>query len=53
MSKFLSDKSEPTTGTLKLERVGYVPGETINFQAEIQNMTSKVCGAFAKLCMVS
>jgi hypothetical protein len=38
---------------LKLDRVGYVPGEAINFQAEIQNITSRVCGTRVKLYMVS
>ncbi|XP_056022796.1 arrestin domain-containing protein 17-like isoform X2 [Ostrea edulis] len=46
-------KSGPITGMLRLDRVGYVPGEAITFQAEIQNMTSRVCGTHVKLSMTT
>ncbi|XP_062620954.1 arrestin domain-containing protein 3-like isoform X2 [Saccostrea cucullata] len=55
-SKFLCClccKSGPITGMLKLDRVGYVPGEAITFNAEIQNMTSRVCGTHVKLYMTT
>ncbi|XP_062597207.1 arrestin domain-containing protein 17-like [Saccostrea cucullata] len=55
-SKFLCClccKSGPITGMLKLDRVGYVPGEAITFNAEIQNMTSSVCGVHVKLYMTT
>lgn len=46
-------KSGPITGTLSLNRCGYVPGEAIYFNAEIQNMTSRVCGCQVKLSMTT
>ena len=45
-------KSGPITGMIQLDRCGYVPGEAIQFNAEIQNMTSRVCGIHVKLTMV-
>ncbi|XP_061179230.1 arrestin domain-containing protein 3-like [Saccostrea echinata] len=46
-------KSGPITGMLKLDRLGYVPGEAIAFNAEVQNMTNRVCGIHAKLYMTT
>ena len=37
---------------IRLDRCGFVPGEAIQFNAEIQNMTSRVCGIHVKLTMV-
>ena len=34
-------KSGPLTCVLRLDRTGYVPGEDINLDAEIQNMSRK------------
>lgn len=45
-------KSGPITGMIRLDRCGFVPGEAIQFNAEIQNMTSRVCGIHVKLTMV-
>ncbi|XP_022332250.1 arrestin domain-containing protein 17-like [Crassostrea virginica] len=44
-------KSGPITGMIRLDRCGFVPGEAIQFNAEIQNMTSRVCGIHVKLTM--
>lgn len=55
-SKFLCClccRSGPISGTVNVNRSGFVPGEAIHFNAEIQNMTSRVCGCYVKLNMVS
>ncbi|XP_065942642.1 arrestin domain-containing protein 17 isoform X5 [Magallana gigas] len=55
-SKFLCClccRSGPISGTVSLNRSGYVPGEAIHFNAEIQNMTSRVCGCYVKLNMTT
>ncbi|XP_062576489.1 arrestin domain-containing protein 3-like [Saccostrea cucullata] len=46
-------KSGPIVGTLKLNRTGYVPGESIYFEASAQNNTSRVCSMYADLQMVT
>nr|XP_022332254.1 arrestin domain-containing protein 3-like [Crassostrea virginica] len=46
-------KSGPITGMIRLDRCGFVPGEAIQFNAEIQNMTSRVCGIHVKLTMTT
>ncbi|XP_062579348.1 arrestin domain-containing protein 3-like [Saccostrea cucullata] len=46
-------KSGPIMGLLKLDRSGYVPGEAIYFNAEVQNMTTRVCKILAKLYMTT
>ncbi|XP_061172552.1 arrestin domain-containing protein 17-like [Saccostrea echinata] len=46
-------KSGPILGTFKLNRVGYVPGESIYFEASAQNSSRRVCNVFADLEMVT
>ncbi|XP_065943582.1 arrestin domain-containing protein 17 isoform X2 [Magallana gigas] len=46
-------KSGPIKGTLRLNRIGYVPGESVFFDAYIENKSSRVCGVSARLYMVS
>ncbi|CAC5378022.1 unnamed protein product [Mytilus coruscus] len=36
-------KSGPITGILRLERTGYIPGETINVNVEFRNMSRYTC----------
>ncbi|XP_061173611.1 arrestin domain-containing protein 3-like [Saccostrea echinata] len=45
-------KSGPIAGTMKLNRMGYVPGESIYFEASAQNSTTRVCSMYAELEMV-
>lgn len=54
-SKFLCClccKSGPIEGTVTVNRVGYVPGESVYFEASAQNNSRRVCGMFAELVMV-
>lgn len=46
-------RSGPISGLIKLDRSGYVPGEMIPFNAEIQNMSSRDCAPSLKLNMVT
>lgn len=46
-------RSGPISGLIKLDRSGYVPGEMIPFNAEIQNMSSRDCVPYVKLNMVN
>ncbi|XP_062620950.1 arrestin domain-containing protein 3-like [Saccostrea cucullata] len=46
-------KSGPIMGTLKLNRIGYVPGESIYFEASAQNSSTRVCSMFADFQMVT
>nr|XP_011450386.2 arrestin domain-containing protein 17-like isoform X1 [Crassostrea gigas] len=46
-------KSGPIEATLRLNRIGYVPGESVFFDAYIVNKSSRVCGVRARLYMVS
>lgn len=46
-------KSGPIKATLRLNRIGYVPGESVFFEASIENKSSRVCGVRARLYMVS
>ncbi|XP_061172553.1 arrestin domain-containing protein 3-like [Saccostrea echinata] len=46
-------KSGPIVGTLKVNRIGYVPGESIYFEASAQNMTGRECGMSANLEMIT
>nr|XP_022329071.1 arrestin domain-containing protein 17-like [Crassostrea virginica] len=46
-------KSGPITGTIKVNRIGYVPGESIYFEANIQNLSRRECSIAAELVMVS
>ncbi|XP_056022794.1 arrestin domain-containing protein 3-like [Ostrea edulis] len=55
-SKFLCClccKSGPIEGTVTVNRVGYVPGESVYFEASAQNNSRRVCGMFAELVMVT
>ena len=46
--------SDPIIATVKLPRTGYVPGEVINFNAEIDNRSDRTMNCTkAKLVMVS
>ena len=46
--------SNPIIATVKLPRTGYVPGEMINFDAEIENRSNTVMKrSVVKLIMVS
>lgn len=45
-------KSGPVSGTIHLDRIGFVPGEEININAEIQNLSSFDCDVWAILEMV-
>ncbi|XP_062595427.1 arrestin domain-containing protein 3-like [Saccostrea cucullata] len=44
-------KSGPIETSLMVDRVGYVPGEAINFIAEIENMSRRVCKMDLRLWM--
>lgn len=44
-------KSGPVSGTIHLDRIGFVPGEEININAEIQNLSSFDCDVWAILEM--
>ncbi|XP_062620948.1 arrestin domain-containing protein 3-like [Saccostrea cucullata] len=46
-------KSGPIVGTIKVHRLGYVPGESVYFEASAQNMTGRECGMSANLEMVT
>lgn len=46
-------KSGPITAMLRLDRIGFVLGESIPFQAEIQNMSKRACTVQMNLIMVS
>lgn len=46
-------KSGPITGTLKVNRIGYVPGESIYFEVSIQNLSNRECDISAELEMVN
>ncbi|XP_056022792.1 arrestin domain-containing protein 3-like [Ostrea edulis] len=46
-------KSGPITGTIKVNRIGYVPGESLYFEASAQNMSNRVCGMSAALEMIT
>ncbi|XP_078330339.1 arrestin domain-containing protein 17-like [Crassostrea virginica] len=46
-------KSGPITGTIKVNRIGYVPGESIYFEVSIQNLSNRECGISAELEMIS
>ena len=46
-------KSGPITGTIKVNRIGYVPGESIYFEANIQNLSRRECSIAAELVMVN
>lgn len=45
-------KSGPLSGSIRLDRIGFVPGEEININAEIQNLSSFDCDVWAVLEMV-
>nr|XP_034323762.1 arrestin domain-containing protein 17-like isoform X2 [Crassostrea gigas] len=45
-------KSGPIEATLRLNRIGYVPGESVFFDAYIVNKSSRVCGVRARLYML-
>lgn len=45
-------KSGPVSGTIYLDKIGFVPGEMININAEIQNLSSFECDVWAILEMV-
>ncbi|XP_048733486.1 arrestin domain-containing protein 3-like isoform X1 [Ostrea edulis] len=44
-------KSGPVSGTIYLDKIGFVPGEMININAEIQNLSSFECDVWAILEM--
>nr|XP_022329204.1 arrestin domain-containing protein 2-like [Crassostrea virginica]XP_022329205.1 arrestin domain-containing protein 2-like [Crassostrea virginica] len=44
-------KSGPLSGSIRLDRIGFVPGEEININAEIQNLSSFDCDVWAVLEM--
>lgn len=44
-------KSGPISGTIHLDRIGFVPGERIDINAEIQNLSSFECDVWAILEM--
>ena len=46
-------KSGPLSGMIRLNRSGFVPGETLDFITEILNMSSRDCTPCVRLCMVS
>ncbi|XP_048733656.1 arrestin domain-containing protein 3-like [Ostrea edulis] len=46
-------ESGPITGTIKVNRVGYVPGESVYFEASVQNMSNRACRMYATLDMVT
>ncbi|XP_048735830.2 arrestin domain-containing protein 3-like [Ostrea edulis] len=46
-------ESGPITGTIKVNRVGYVPGESLYFEASVQNMSNRVCRMSAAFEMVT
>lgn len=45
-------KSGPVSGTIHLDRIGFVPGEEIDINVEIQNLSSFDCDVWAILEMV-
>jgi hypothetical protein len=45
-------KSGPITGTIKVNRIGYVPGESVYFEASMQNLSNRECGVSIALNMV-
>eukprot|EP00105_Crassostrea_gigas_P028657 XP_011450385.1 PREDICTED: arrestin domain-containing protein 17 [Crassostrea gigas] len=44
-------KSGPVTGKIRVDRIGHVPGDTVRFQSEIQNLTNRVCKSYVKFYM--
>nr|XP_022329069.1 arrestin domain-containing protein 3-like [Crassostrea virginica] len=46
-------KSGPITGTIKVNRIGYVPGESVYFEASVQNLSNRECGISAELEMAT
>lgn len=46
-------KSGPVTGKIRVDRIGHVPGDTVRFQSEIQNLTNRVCKSYVKFYMVT
>ena len=45
-------ESGPITGVLRLEKTGYVPGEAIYLQGEVQNLSDTPCSVEVKLNLV-
>nr|XP_022329045.1 arrestin domain-containing protein 17-like [Crassostrea virginica]XP_022329046.1 arrestin domain-containing protein 17-like [Crassostrea virginica]XP_022329047.1 arrestin domain-containing protein 17-like [Crassostrea virginica] len=46
-------KSGPLSGMIRLNRSGFVPGETLDFITEILNMSSRDCTPCVRLCMLT
>ncbi|XP_061190014.1 arrestin domain-containing protein 3-like [Saccostrea echinata] len=45
--------SGPITCKLTTDKLGYIPGETISFHAEIQNFSGKICKNRVKFYQIS
>ncbi|KAJ8303884.1 hypothetical protein KUTeg_017467, partial [Tegillarca granosa] len=44
-------KSGPISGTVRIDRIGYVPGEAICINAETENLSNRKCDVSARLVM--